>query len=96
MLPGEDVIEAGSGWGALALHIARHYGVWLRAFNISHDQILYARRRAAREGLTSNVEFIEDDYHNAHGQFDVFASVGMLEHVGTSHYRNNARQGELQ
>lgn len=80
--PGETVIEAGCGWGALALHMARQYGVRVKAFNISREQIAYARDRAAREGLTGLVEFIDDDYRNVTGRFDAFVSVGMLEHVG--------------
>ena len=32
--PGETVVEAGCGWGALALHMARHYGVRVRAYNL--------------------------------------------------------------
>ncbi len=84
--PGETVVEAGCGWGALALHMARHYGVSVKAFNISHEQILYARSRAGEEGLSHRVEFVEDDYRNVRGPFDVFVSVGMLEHVGLKHY----------
>ena len=84
--PGESVVEAGCGWGALALHMARHYGVRVRAFNISHEQIVYARERAKREGLTGQVEYIEDDYRNISGHYDAFVSVGMLEHVGTKNY----------
>jgi cyclopropane-fatty-acyl-phospholipid synthase len=84
--PGERVIEAGCGWGALALHMARHHGVSVRAFNISHEQIAYARERAAREGLADRVEFIEDDYRNVSGHYDAFASIGMLEHVGRDHH----------
>ncbi|TLZ24528.1 MAG: hypothetical protein E6K27_13440 [Gammaproteobacteria bacterium] len=42
---GERVVEAGCGWGTLALHMARHYGVRVRAFNISHQQLQYARLR---------------------------------------------------
>jgi cyclopropane-fatty-acyl-phospholipid synthase len=79
---GERVIEAGCGWGALALYMARHYGVTVRAFNISSEQIAFARARAAREGLAGQVEFIEDDYRHVDGACDVFVSVGMLEHVG--------------
>jgi len=89
--PGETVVEAGCGWGALGLHMAREYGVKVRAFNISHEQIVYARQRAMREGLSSQVEFIEDDYRAVSGRFDVFVSVGMLEHVGTDHYRELGR-----
>ncbi|MBI2188412.1 MAG: class I SAM-dependent methyltransferase [Acidobacteria bacterium] len=84
--PGDTVVEAGCGWGALALHMAREYGVNVRAFNLSHEQIAYARARAAREGLAGQVEFIEDDYRSVRGEYDVFVSVGMLEHVGLHHY----------
>jgi len=80
--PGDRVFEAGCGWGALALHMAKHYGVHVRAFNISPSQIAFARERAAREGLTGRAEFIEDDYRNISGACDAFVSVGMLEHVG--------------
>jgi cyclopropane-fatty-acyl-phospholipid synthase len=85
--PGERVVEAGCGWGALALHMANHYGVSVRAFNISHEQITEARRRAKETGLTQKVEFVEDDYRNISGKYDVFVSVGMLEHVGREHYK---------
>jgi cyclopropane-fatty-acyl-phospholipid synthase len=84
--PEETVVEAGCGWGALALHMARHYGVRVKAFNISHEQIAFARERAGKEGLASRVEFIEDDFRNISGRFDVFASVGMLEHLGVKNY----------
>ena len=82
---GETVVEAGCGWGALALHMARHYGVRVKAFNVSREQLLWARERAAREGLSSRVEFIDDDYRNVRGSCDVFISVGMLEHIGFRH-----------
>jgi cyclopropane-fatty-acyl-phospholipid synthase len=86
--PGDRVVEAGCGWGSLALHMARHYGVKVRAFNISHEQIAFARDRASQAGLSNSVQYIEDDYRNIHGKFDVFASVGMLEHVGVSSFRD--------
>jgi len=84
--PGERVIEAGCGWGALAIHMARHYGVKVKAFNISREQIAYARWRAHQEQVSHLLEFIQDDYRNIHGSCDVFVSVGMLEHVGKSHH----------
>lgn len=86
--PGESVIEAGCGWGALALHMARHYGARVKAFNVSREQLAFARDRAAKEGLTDRVEFIDDDYRNVRGTFDVFVSVGMLEHVGLTHFHS--------
>ncbi|MEO6975388.1 MAG: cyclopropane-fatty-acyl-phospholipid synthase family protein [Gallionella sp.] len=85
--PGDHVVEAGCGWGALAMHMAKHYGVKVSAYNISSEQISYARQRAREEGLDGQVEFIEDDYRNVLGKFDAFVSVGMLEHVGIDHYQ---------
>lgn len=84
--PGERVLEAGCGWGSLALFMAANYGVSVRAFNVSVEQIAYARERAERAGLSHLVEFVEDDYRNASGRYDVFMSVGMLEHVGLRDY----------
>jgi cyclopropane-fatty-acyl-phospholipid synthase len=84
--PGQRVVEAGCGWGSLALFMARRYGVTVRAFNLSREQIAYARARADAEGLAASVEFIEDDYRNISGVYDVFVSVGMLEHVGLADF----------
>jgi cyclopropane-fatty-acyl-phospholipid synthase len=84
--PGERVIEAGCGWGSLALFMARRYGVSVRACNISSEQIAYACRRAKDEGLSDRVQFVEDDYRNLRGECDAFVSIGMLEHVGTPDY----------
>jgi cyclopropane-fatty-acyl-phospholipid synthase len=83
---GDSVVEAGCGWGSLALHMAGRYGAKVRAFNISREQIEFARRQAREAGLDRRVEFVEDDYRNITGRYDVFVSVGMLEHVGLDHY----------
>ena len=84
--PGERVLEAGCGWGALARHMAARYGVHVTACNVSQEQVRYAREQAAREGLSERVQFLEDDFRNVGGCFDAFVSVGMLEHVGRENY----------
>jgi cyclopropane-fatty-acyl-phospholipid synthase len=85
--PEETVVEAGCGWGSLALHMATRHGVRVKAFNLSREQIAHARDRAQALGVGDRVEFIEDDYRNIRGQYDVFVSIGMLEHVGRDHHR---------
>lgn len=87
LMPNMHVIEAGCGWGGLALHMARHYGVQVQAYNISHEQIGFARQRARDEGLDGRIEFFEADWRTIRGQCDAFVSVGMLEHVGHKNYR---------
>lgn len=90
--PGQKVIEAGCGWGALAMHMAEHYGVNVVAYNNSREQVAYAREMARKAGLDDRVTFVEDDYRTIDGRCDAFVSVGMLEHVGL---RNFKTLGEL-
>lgn len=85
--PGQTVVEAGCGWGALAMHMAEHYGVTVTAYNNSHEQVRYAREQAEARNLSGRVTFMEDDYRNIIGRYDVFVSVGMLEHVGLRNFR---------
>ena len=86
--PGERVVEAGGGWGGFALFMAKNYGVRVRSFNISKEQIAHSRDWAKQLGLDGQVEFVEDDYRNLTGTYDAFVSIGMLEHVGKGNYHD--------
>jgi len=79
---GMAVTEVGGGWGGLAIYLAKNAGVTVKSFNISHEQILYARAWAKQAGVEKHVEFIEDDYRNSNHECDRFVSVGVFEHVG--------------
>lgn len=84
--PGDQVVEAGCGWGGFALYMAKNHDVTVKAYNISQEQVKYAREKAEMEGLAGRVEYVLDDYRNISGEHDVFVSVGMLEHVGPKDY----------
>jgi len=88
--PGQQVLEAGCGWGAFALFMARHYQVRVKAFNVSREQIAHARQEAHRQGLSNDVHFVESDWREINEPCDVFVSVGMLEHVGVRNYQTLA------
>lgn len=90
--PGQTVVEAGCGWGGLARYMAREYGVKVHAYNISKEQLAFAREEARRQQLDHLIDYVEDDYRNIAGQYDAFVSVGMLEHVGKENY---AEFGEI-
>lgn len=87
----DHVVDAGCGWGGFALHAARHVGCRVTAFNVSREQLEFARARAKREGLDQLVSFVDDDYRNITGQCDAFVSLGMLEHVGQRQFDDLAR-----
>ncbi|MBN2223595.1 MAG: class I SAM-dependent methyltransferase [Deltaproteobacteria bacterium] len=84
---GQTVIETGCGWGGLAVYAAKRYGVHVTAYNISGEQISYARRLADEAEVGDRVCFLDADYRNAEGSYDRFISIGMLEHVGKENYR---------
>ena len=59
--PGDTVVEAGCGWGGLARFMAKHYGVTVNAYNISREQIAFAKNKAQEMGLADRITYIEDD-----------------------------------
>ncbi|MGD0763446.1 MAG: cyclopropane-fatty-acyl-phospholipid synthase family protein [Roseiarcus sp.] len=86
--PGETMLDIGSGWGALACHAARHYGVEVVGVTLAEQQIAYARDKAAALGLADKVRFELVDYARLEGaeRFDKIASIGMFEHVGAANF----------
>jgi len=85
--PGLKVLDIGSGWGGLALDLARDTGADVFGITLSTEQLTMARQRAAAAGLSNTCRFELQDYRNTKGTFDRIVSVGMFEHVGVGHYR---------
>ena len=83
----QRVLDIGSGWGGLALHLAKYHGVTVKGLTLSSNQFEIASGRAADDGLSKQVSFELGDYRNESGRFDRIVSVGMFEHVGLSYYR---------
>jgi len=84
---GMRVLDIGSGWGGLALYLAKTARVDVTGITLSEEQLKIARERAQAEGLTNAVNFELCDYRDLKGEFDRIVSVGMFEHVGSAHYR---------
>jgi cyclopropane-fatty-acyl-phospholipid synthase len=93
---GMRVLDIGSGFGGLALHLARAHGVEVVGLTLSQEQWRVAQDRAKAAGLEKQVSFKLLDYRQESGRFDRIVSVGMFEHVGRSHYDEFFRKlGEL-
>jgi cyclopropane-fatty-acyl-phospholipid synthase len=84
--PGQRVLDIGSGWGGLALYLARECGADVTGLTLSTEQHNTAVRRAAAAGLSDRVRFHLRDYRDELGHYDRIVSVGMFEHVGINHY----------
>lgn len=85
LAPGERVLDVGCGWGSFAIHAAREHGVRAVGITLSPPQAELARARVAAQGLSERVEIRVADYRDLRGErYDAIASIGMVEHVGSS------------
>ncbi|WP_320671447.1 cyclopropane-fatty-acyl-phospholipid synthase family protein [Patulibacter defluvii] len=82
LAPGQRLLEIGTGWGALAIHAAREYGVQVTTTTISAAQHELARRRIEAAGLGDRIELRLQDYRQLEGRYDRLVSVEMIEAVG--------------
>jgi cyclopropane-fatty-acyl-phospholipid synthase len=91
--PGQRVLDVGCGWGSLAIHAAENHGVSVVGITLSEPQAELARKRVAERGLSDRIEIRVQDYRSTDdGPFDAVASIGMVEHVGSSQIDAYARQ----
>ncbi len=84
--PGHTVLDIGSGWGGLGLHLARTSGADVTGITLSHEQLKIANERVSGAQLSDRLRFRLEDYRQTGGKFDRIVSVGMFEHVGLPAY----------
>jgi cyclopropane-fatty-acyl-phospholipid synthase len=76
---GDDVLEIGCGWGAVAERLAgqcRFTGITL-----SREQLAYAKAR-----VRANADIRLQDYRDIKGKFDRIVSIEMFEAVGEAYW----------
>jgi len=83
---GLKVLDIGSGWGGLALDLARDADADVLGVTLSTEQLAMSNSRAQSSGLAERCRFELTDYRAITGPFDRIVSVGMFEHVGVNHY----------
>ncbi|HJQ56024.1 MAG TPA: cyclopropane-fatty-acyl-phospholipid synthase family protein [Vineibacter sp.] len=84
--PHHKVLDIGSGWGGLGLHIARETGADVTGVTLSSEQHAVSTQRAAAEGMAGRARFKLQDYRLETESYQRIVSVGMFEHVGARHY----------
>ncbi|PWG61274.1 SAM-dependent methyltransferase [Spiribacter halobius] len=83
--PGEHILEIGCGWGGFAIEAARR-GARVTGLTLSSEQLSWARRAVAEQGLADRIELRLQDYRDVSGRFDHAASIEMLEAVGEEYW----------
>jgi cyclopropane-fatty-acyl-phospholipid synthase len=82
----QKVLDIGSGWGGLAIELAKQNDVRVDGVTLSHEQLHHARGRAESAGVSHSVRFELKDYRTLDKVYDRIVSVGMFEHVGAPYY----------
>ncbi|MES2912166.1 MAG: cyclopropane-fatty-acyl-phospholipid synthase family protein [Pseudomonadota bacterium] len=81
---GERYLDIGSGWGALLMWAAEHYGVDATGITLSKNQHAHVQKLINDKGLSGRVRVELRDYRDLPEDkpFEKISSVGMFEHVG--------------
>ena len=85
--PNQKVLDVGSGWGTLALAIAKETNASVTGITLSENQFEYSQNKAKEMNLSNQVDFKLIDYRQLNEKFDRIVSVGMFEHVGRNFYK---------
>ena len=84
--PNQKVLDIGSGWGTLAMEIAKQSKCEVLGITLSENQLEYSKKKAKELNLENQVSFKLIDYRELNEKFDRIVSVGMFEHVGRKFY----------
>ncbi len=78
---GEHVVEIGTGWGGLAVHLAERRGCRVTTTTLSAEQRHYVEQLVKERNLDDRITVLEADYRHLTGIFDALVSVEMIEAV---------------
>lgn len=84
--PKAKVLEIGSGWGAMAIHLAKEKGCEVTTVTLSKEQKALCEGRFKREEVEEQIDILLKDYRDVEGQFDAIISVEMFEAVGKEYF----------
>ena len=84
--PGDNLLEIGTGWGAMAAHAASRYGCRVTTTTISEEQREGALRRIQDAGVEDRVTVLLDDYRDLRGRYSKLVSLEMIEAVGWQYF----------
>jgi cyclopropane-fatty-acyl-phospholipid synthase len=76
--PGQRVLEVGSGWGGLAIHLAQAGGVDVTGLVRTEAELAVARRRAAEQDVAGQATFHLRGLDRETGRYDRVVSIGGL------------------
>ena len=83
---GSKVLEIGSGWGAMALHLANDKGCEVTTVTLSVEQKKLCENRFKEHNVENKIDILLKDYRDLNGKFDAIIAVEMFEAVGREYF----------
>lgn len=83
---GSKVLEIGSGWGAMALHLANDKGCEVTTVTLSVEQKKLCENRFKEHNIEDKIDILLKDYRDLNGKFDAIIAVEMFEAVGKEYF----------
>jgi len=85
--PNQKILDIGSGWGSLAIDIAKSAKCEVTGITLSENQYNHSVKKVKELNLENQVKFKLIDYRQLNEKFDRVVSIGMFEHVGRKFYK---------
>ncbi|RXJ75964.1 cyclopropane-fatty-acyl-phospholipid synthase [Arcobacter sp. F155] len=83
---GSKVLEIGSGWGAMAMHLVKKYECEVTTLTLSKEQKKLCEDRFKEHKIEESINIMLKDYRDMQGQFDAIIAVEMFEAVGREYF----------
>ena len=83
---GENVLEIGCGWGAVAERLAAQHDCAVTGLTLSREQAEFARQRLQAQGLDEKTSIELRDYRDVAETYDRIVSIEMFEAVGATYW----------
>jgi cyclopropane-fatty-acyl-phospholipid synthase len=81
-----NVLEIGSGWGAMALHLANDKKCNVTTVTLSNEQKKLCEDRFNKHNAQEKIDILLKDYRDLNGTFDAIIAVEMFEAVGREYF----------
>lgn len=81
-----NVLEIGSGWGAMALHLANDKKCNVTTVTLSNEQKKLCEDRFSQHNAQEKIDILLKDYRDLNGTFDAIIAVEMFEAVGREYF----------
>jgi len=83
---GDKVLEIGSGWGSMAMHLVKEKGCNVTTVTLSNEQKKLCEDKFKQNNIEESIDIMLKDYRDLEGKYDAIIAVEMFEAVGREYF----------